>query len=142
MRYAYPASIETISDDDVVLSFADVPEALVGGDSREAVLSEADEVLIMALAVYVQQGRDIPPPSAGQAGQPLIAVPPLGAAKLALYAAMREQGVSNSALARRLGVDEAVIRRLVDPDHNSLIGRVQDALKALGRELVVEDRAA
>ena len=32
----------------------------------------------------------------------------------ALYLAMREQGVSNAELARRIGVHECIIRRMVD----------------------------
>jgi hypothetical protein len=35
-----------------------------------------------------------------------------------------EEGVSNVALARRLGVSEAAVRRLVDPDHASRLDDV------------------
>ena len=71
----------------------------------------------------------------------MVPVPPLAAAKLALCEAMRRQEISNTELARRLGVTEAVVRRLVDPDHASRIERVQAALAALGVELVVEEAA-
>jgi antitoxin HicB len=70
-----------------------------------------------------------------------IPLPPLAAAKLALCEAMRRQEISNAELARRLGITEAVVRRLVDPDHASRIERVQAALAALGVELVVEEAA-
>lgn len=75
-------------------------------------------------------------------GQVLVAVPPLVAAKLALYSAMRAQGVTRTALARRLGLSESVVRRLLDPDHRSHISRIEKALRAVGRRLAVEDRAA
>jgi hypothetical protein len=38
------------------------------------------------------------------------------AGKLALYLTMIEQGVTNSELARRIGVRETVVRRMLDPD--------------------------
>ena len=75
----------------------------------------------------------------------LIGVAPIVAAKLALYTSMREQGVTNVALANRLGLrrySENAIRRLLDPGHRSHITSVEKALEALGRALVVEDTAA
>ena len=72
----------------------------------------------------------------------IVAVPPVAAAKVALYLAMREQGITRGDLARRLGLSETAVRRLVNPDHRSHIGQLQKALRAVGRTLVVEDRAA
>jgi hypothetical protein len=46
------------------------------------------------LAVYVQKGWDIPVPSPLADGQELVAVLPVDAGKLALYTAMREQGIT------------------------------------------------
>ena len=69
-------------------------------------------------------------------------MPPVVAAKLALYQAMRDQGVSQVALAERLGITEGAVRKLVSLDHRSHIGQVETALRLLGRQLVVEDRAA
>ena len=64
------------------------------------------------------------------------------AAKAALYLAMREAGLSNVALARRLGCQETEVRRLLSPRHNSKIGRLEQALAALGKRLVVDVRDA
>ena len=55
---------------------------------------------------------------------------------------MRNQGLTNVALGERLGISEAAVRKLLDPDHRSHISTVERALRALGRSLVVEDRAA
>ncbi len=63
------------------------------------------------------------------------------AAKLAIYQAMRRQKVSNTDLAKRLGVTEAVVRRLLDPDHASRIEGLHAALAVLDVGLVVEDAA-
>jgi hypothetical protein len=64
------------------------------------------------------------------------------APKLALYLAMRDQQVNNSELARRLGVHERVIRRLLDPEHASKAEKIQAALAALGKQMTVEVRDA
>ncbi len=70
-------------------------------------------------------------------------MPSLPAAKLALYQAMREAGLTNVALGRCLKVSEAAVRRLIDLDHRSHIGQIEGALAALGKRLVVEvERAA
>lgn len=140
MRYAYPVELRPDDEDRVVASFPDVPEALTDGADEAEALAEVQDALVAALAGYVHARRDIPRPRAPR-GRRTVAVPPLAAAKLALYQAMRRRRVTNVELARRLGVTEAVVRRLVDPDHASRIERVEDALAALGVGLVVEDAA-
>ena len=44
---------------------------------------------------------------------------------------MRDQDVSNSDLARRLGLHERVIRRMLDPEHATILGviTVDDVLE-------------
>lgn len=67
-------------------------------------------------------------------------VAPLAAAKLALRSAMCEGGITNAGLARRLGVSEGVVRRLVNPDHASRLEGVVAALAAMGRGIIIEDQ--
>ena len=50
---------------------------------------------------------------------------------------MREQGINNSELARRLGVRETVVQRMLDPDHATKAERLQAALAVLGKHLVI-----
>ena len=102
----------------------------------------ARDCLEVALGMYVRAREDIPAPSPLAEGQVLIAVSSIVVAKLALHSAMREQGVTNVALARRLGVGENTVRRLLNPRHRSHIRSVEKALQALGRCLVVQDEAA
>lgn len=141
MRYTYPC-IVTPDDRGFSVSFPDVPEALTCGDDRAEALAMARDALATALAAYVRERWEVPAASAAVNGQPLIAVPPVVAAKLALYTAMRAQGVTNVALAARLGISESAVRKLVNPDHRSHIGHVEKALAAVGRTLVIEDRVA
>ena len=87
-------------------------------DRREAV-EEAIDCLGSVIAFRIAEKKEIPAPSPLKRGQRLVPVPLWIAGTLALYLAMREQGVNNSELARRLGVRETVVRRMLDPEHET-----------------------
>ena len=144
MRYAYPCILSPDEEEGegFVVTFPDVPEAITGGKTREEALMMAQDGLAVALGMYVKSRQEIPVPSGVAPGQVLVAVPPIVAAKLALYSAMRSQGITNVALAAQMGLSEGAIRRLVNPDHRSHISQVEKALYAVGRTLIVEDRVA
>ncbi len=138
---AYPVKLETEGGNSVLVSFPDIPEALTEGSTKREALAEARDCLVAALGGYIEGRRDIPRPSPGR-GRPLVALPALVAAKIALYRAMRERGLGNAALAKQLGTVEGTVRRLLDLDHRSHIGQVEAALHVLGQRLVVATRAA
>lgn len=149
MRYEYPCKI--VRDEEEArlsgreaynVTFPDVYGANTGGWSWEEAVAMAEDCLVAALAAHVEYHEDIPTPSPLQEGEVGISVTPIVAAKLALYTAMREQRITNVALGERLGLSESAVRKLVDPDHRSHISSVMKALRAVGRNLVVEDRAA
>lgn len=102
----------------------------------------AEEALAGALAGHVHEQWDVPAPSPAGAEQVLVAVSPLVAAKLALYTAMREQGMTPAVLADRLRLSESAVRRLVDPDRRSPVSQVEWALRVVGRRIAVEDQVA
>jgi antitoxin HicB len=136
--FTYPARFRRGSDGRYLVTFRDLPEALTdGGDETEALI-QAQDCLIAALGGYIEARRPIPMPTKPRRGERLIALPPLVAAKLALNAALVEQGLSQTALGRRLAISETAVRRLLDLDHRSHIGQVEAALRALGKRLVVE----
>ena len=108
MRYVYPC-ILTADDEEgegFVVTFPDVPEAITGVKNWEESLKMAQDGLAVALGMYVKSREKIPEPSAVAPGQVLISVPPVVASKLALYSAMRSQGITNVALAARLELSE------------------------------------
>ena len=149
MRYAYPCNIVRDEEEErasgreaYTVTFPDVYGANTGGWSWEEALEMAKDCLGVALGMYVKAREDIPTPSPLEKGQVLISVAPIVAAKLALHTAMREQGITNVALAARLGLQENAVRRLLDTGHRSHITSVEKALESVGRSLVVEDRAA
>ncbi len=123
--------------------FSDFPEALTGGDDFEDALREAGDCLAEAIAGRIARGDEVSPPSKPKRGQRLIAVPLGIAPKLALYLAIREAGVSNTEVAKRLGVTETVVRRMLNPRHATRPDKIQAALAALGKRIVLsfEDAA-
>lgn len=123
--------------------FSDLPEALTGGEDLDDTLAQAADCLAEAIAGRIARGDEIPAPSKPKRGQRLISVPLYLAPKLALYLAMRECDMRNTELAKRLGVSETVVRRMLDPKHDTKPERIQAALAALGKRIVVrfEDAA-
>lgn len=142
MIYTYPCELTPDQEGGLLATFPDVPEAITGGSDRSEALAMAADALATALAGYVHEQWDIPTPSEAVAGQQLVAVPTIVAAKLALYSAMRAQRITKVELASRLGIGEAAARKLANPDQHSHIGQVQKALRAVGRNLAVEVTAA
>ena len=138
---AWPAELARQGDGSILVSFADIPEALTEGENESEALALARDCLIAALGGYIGTRREIPRPSAAR-GRPMIALPALVAAKIALYCAMRADRIGNTALAARLGVSEGAVRRLLDLDHRSHIGQIEKALQALGVQLTITTQAA
>jgi antitoxin HicB len=141
-RFIYPAKFEAAEEGGFVVTFADLPEAITQGEDESDALSQAGDCLEEAIAVRLAHDEPIPAPSPPAVGDRLVAVPPVTAAKAALYLAMREAGVGKSELARRMGVDEKEVRRLLDPRYGSKMPALAAALKALGKEIVVTIRDA
>ena len=140
--FAYPAKFTTGSDGRVLVEFTNLPRVATDGkDEREAV-EEAINALGSDLSIRLSRHEDIPSPSAPKKGERLVPVPLWLAPKLALYLAIRDQNVSNSELARRLGVHEKVVRRMLDPTHATKAEKIQAALAALGKPMTVEVRDA
>jgi antitoxin HicB len=143
MRYAYPCNLTPDEEDGGFnVSFPGVIGALTCGDDRAEALEMAEDALVVALCAYVDNNEDIPVPEAATEGQVMVAVPPIVAAKFALYTAMRKQGITAEELGNRLGLGEDAVRKVMDPGYGSHLTQVEKALRAVGRSLVVEDRAA
>lgn len=142
MIYAYPCQLTPDEDGGFVVTFRDVPEAITGGRDHGEASVMAEDALATALAGYVHEEWEIPTPSDVGEGEVSVAVPSVVAAKLALYSAMKAQRVSRADLAHRLGISEATVRKIANPDDRSNMDRVQHALRVLGHNLKVEVTAA
>jgi antitoxin HicB len=70
-------------DGGYVVTCRDLPEAITQGDTREEALAEAADCLEEAIAARIDDGRDIPSPSAPERGELTVSVPPSMAPKTA-----------------------------------------------------------
>lgn len=138
-RFTYPVTLTTDADGGYVVTCRDVPEVVTQGETIEESVSEAEGALEAAIEMRMEDGLDIPLPTARKRGEHLAGLPINTAMKAALYVTMREQNVSKSELARRLGLDEKEARRMLDPKHGTKAPVLERALHALGKrvELVV-----
>src|ERR1700728_4865576 len=132
--FEYPVRLTAGSDGRVLVEFVDFPRLATDGKDKREALEEAMDALGSDLSIRLTRREEIPTPSAAKRGQRLVPVPLWLAPQLALYLAMRDQQVNNSELARRLGVHERVIRRMLDPEHATKAERIQAALAALGKQ--------
>ncbi len=135
--FAYPAKFEREPDGRVTVTLVDFPNSRTDGKDLQEAIEEASDLLGSVIAQYLADKAALPNPSASKRGQRMIAVPLWIAGKLALHLAMRERRINNCELARRLGVRETVVRRMLDPDHATKSEKLQAALTALGKRLVV-----
>lgn len=140
--FSYPAKFTTGRDGRVLAEFIDLPRVSTDGEDEREAMEEAMDALGSDLSIRLARREEIPTPSPLKRGQRLVPVPLWLAPKLALYLALRDQQVSNSELARRLGVHERVVRRMLDPEHATKAEKIQAALAVLGKQLTVEVRDA
>ena len=142
MKFVYPAQLRRTGLDEVVVSFRDLPECLTSGADEAEALFEAQDALEEAVAGRIDDGEPIPAPSELLPGERAVAVPAEMAAKAALALAFRTSRMTRVAVADRLGVDDKVVRRMLDPRHGTSVGRINDALRVLGCEVILEMRDA
>jgi len=139
--FDFPVTLTSAEEGGYVVTFSDVPEAITRGEDEQEALLAARDALETALSMYVDGRRDLP--VASPAGEhPVVRSRAITCAKLALYAAMREQGVRKAELARRLNWHVPQVDRVLDLDLARRLEQVETALAAPGRELRVEVRRA
>jgi len=142
MLQSYPVTFTPDENDTIISEFPDIPEAMTVGSDEKNAVEWAQDALIVALTGYIEDRRDIPPPSRTKKGQKLVHLPPQIAMKLAIYQSMRDLKVTQAALGECLRVDGRQVRRILDLDHNTTLAQLTSALKCLGKELVIDIRDA
>ncbi|HEV8717990.1 MAG TPA: type II toxin-antitoxin system HicB family antitoxin [Candidatus Binatia bacterium] len=141
-QFVYPADVERDEAGYFLVTFPDFPEAGTDGETLEEALAAAADCLAEAVAGRIARTENIPKVARKQKGQYAIAIPAQIAAKAALYLAMKEASIDKSDLARRLGRDVKEVRHLLDPKQPSDIQHIEEALAAIGQELVVGVQAS
>ena len=136
-RFQYAVLLSPAEEGGYVVTCRDLPELITQGESVEATLEQASDAMDEVFATYLTEGLDFPEPSKVRRREHMVAPPPETVAKAALYVAMRRAGISKVQLAKRLGVDEKEVRRLLDPHYGSKLPRIAKAISVLGQRLVI-----
>jgi antitoxin HicB len=137
----YPAVLQRDDNDTWLVTFPDFDDAVTFGETPDEALAQAVDALETVIVSRMRHKRDLPTPSPAR-GRPLVAIPPLIAAKALLYKELREQKVSINELARRLGCEYPVAHRLLDVSRKTQVDQIARALRALGKRVVVGMDAA
>src|SRR6266849_408307 len=119
------------------VTFPDIPEAITQGQDVPDALEHAVDALETAMSIYMDNRQAIPVPRKVRSGH-YVDLPPISAAKVALYSEMRAAGMKKAELARRLGWQKSQVDRLLDLMHKSRPDQLEQALKVLGRVIVLE----
>lgn len=130
----YPAKIrpDTVG---YYVTFRDIPEALTAGDDFDEAKVMAADALLTAMDFYFEDRRAVPPPSAPEPDEVLIALPASATAKIYVLNEMISQGVRPTELGRRMGIRKQEMTRIVDLHHATKIDTLAAALQALGKRL-------
>jgi antitoxin HicB len=138
----YTVKIEK-DGDGYMASFPDVPEALTGGDTLKETLKLAEDALLTAVGIYMDQRKAVPLPKAPvPKGGHAIHLPETMQAKVLLWNEMVKKKISKTDLAKRLGKTEGYVRHLLDPHHNVTIKSLSEAARALEKRIAMELVAA
>lgn len=135
MRVQYPARLEPQADGSYFVSFPDLPDTFTEGESAEAALFNAAEVLTAMLDWRLDHGLPIPEPSASLAGVHWVS--PDAKTQAALLVRRSRGDRSLADLARALDTSWPAAQRLEDPRHWPSLKQLEKAAAALGKRLVL-----
>lgn len=139
---SYRAILERDTNDTILVSFPDFPEAHTFGDDERDALARAADLLEDVLADYIENRRDVPAPSKVRKRDRHVTLPVLTEAKVSLYQEMRASGARKAELARRLGCNMRQVDRLLDIHDASRLDQIEAAFAALNKRMVIEIRDA
>jgi len=138
----YPVRLTRDDNGTLMVTAPDFPEVGTYGEDEADALVRAADAIATAIQGRITDRQDVPRPSAPRRGHRMVALPALVWAKLELYRAMLDTGMRKADLARRLKVHPPQIDRLLDLDHDSRLDQIENAARAMGRELHIEMKPA
>jgi antitoxin HicB len=138
---AWPIDLIAAEEGGFIVNFPDLPNGWSQGETRDAALAQAEDLLDEMILGRMAHNEDVPHPSPPK-GRPVVVLPALTAAKSEAYRAMRSAGLNKRQLAERLGWQPSQVTRLFDRRHASRLDQIEAALHTFGRRLVVTSTAA
>jgi antitoxin HicB len=141
--YHYPARFRRNRPSGTyTVTFPDFDWGVTQGDDLDDAMEMAKDVLEILLNDCIERRQPLPKPSKRGQGYRTVSLPALEEAKVVLYAALRESGLRNADLARRLRQPVAHVERLLDLRRRSKMDDIEAALAALGKSISIEIRSA
>ena len=138
----YPVKLAKDDNGTLLVTVPDFPEVTTFGKNEADALLRAADAIATAMQGRITDRKEIPEPSVPRRRQRLVGLPAIVAAKLALYRTMLETNTRKAELARKLGVHAPQVDRLLDLDHDSRLDQIENAARAMGREMHIELRPA
>jgi antitoxin HicB len=149
MPNAYAALLTPEPQGGFTVTFPEIGIGATCGATWEEALRQAEDMLEEAVLGLMAHGEQVPTPGRPTSSAPSegarrasIALPALTAAKVELYRAMRQAGLDEKQLAARLSWTPKQVTHLFDGYHAVRLDRIEAALAALGRRLIVTSEAA
>lgn len=122
-------------DDGITVTFPDIPEGITCGQSEEAAMAMAEDVLLSCVEIYFEEGWLFPLAREGKTGEKAVYMPESVYAKILLHNTLLEQGTSKAQLARLLETNPPEVQRFFDVRRKTRIDTLGRALALLGRPL-------
>ena len=136
MSCHYPAHYTFDNESDAwQIHFRDFPEQQAACYKREDIELEAQESLLLAIAMEMEEGRTVPAPSPALHDELAIHLPVLVKLKLELHNIMLAGATSKADLARKMGFNSGQMDRLLDVAYASKVEALEQALYLLGYEV-------
>lgn len=133
LTYCYTLTPDTNGTN--LIQYPDLPEGASVSEGEHDLQANAAEGLEAVLQMYIDARRPIPLPTA--VGDGSVTLGALPTAKVFLSNEMLRQGVRKTELARRIGVHNPQVDRLLDLSHSSKLEAIEAAFSELGRRLNV-----
>lgn len=130
----YPAKLTKDTNGTILVVFPGVPEAITFGEDEQEALLRAAEALEAALAMYIEDGKEIPVALPAKRGLKDVSLSALSEVKIKLYREMRQGGITRAELAGRLNCQAPQVDRLLDLDHASRLEQFEPAFAAMAKK--------
>ncbi len=136
----YPVTLEKI-DGEYIATISHPNGRFQGatsGATKQEALREAQDLIAAMVASAMADGERIPTPDACNKGNATVILPPMLAAKAAIYHEMKKNGKRKSDLVRALGQEyQKQVDRILNPSHRSTLPQLEAAALALGKQIEI-----
>ncbi len=125
------------------VTFPDFGYGVTQGESDEEAMEMAQDLLMLTIGDFIRAGEPLPAPARHRGSKyRAVELPVLQRAKVDLYMAFLDSGLTKAEFARRIGIPKTHIERLFSLRHRSRLEQIEAALAALSKRLYLEVRSS